>query len=69
MGKEVLHIFASRGAEVKRWWWVLAKALGPKGHSDNRVADQIAAIRALVLLCYMTTNLFICAGVMRHWNN
>ena len=54
---------------MRHWWRVLAKALGSKGHSDDRLADQIATLRALILLSYMTTNLFICAGVIRHWNN
>ena len=69
LGQEVQHLPASRGADVRRWWRVLAKALGSKGHPDDRLADQIATLRALILLGYMTTNLFICAGVIRHWNN
>ena len=52
-----------------RWWRLLAKALGEKAHTNDRVADQVATIRCLILLAYMTTNLFICAGVIRHWND
>jgi hypothetical protein len=26
-------------------------------------------VRFCILLAYMTTNIFICAGVIRHWNN
>jgi hypothetical protein len=50
------------------WWRILAKALGEKAHVDPRVADRVAAVRVAILLAYMTTNLFICAGVVRHWN-
>ena len=52
-----------------RWWRVLAKALGEKAHSDDRLADQVAVIRVAILLGYMATNVMICAGVVRHWNN
>jgi hypothetical protein len=47
----------------------LAKALGEKAHSDDRLADQVAVIRVAILLGYMATNVMICAGVVRHWNN
>jgi hypothetical protein len=26
-------------------------------------------VRFCILAAYMTTNIFICAGVIRHWNN
>ena len=47
----------------------MAKALGEKAHSDDHLADQVAAIRVAILAAYMTTNAFICAGVIRHWND
>lgn len=50
------------------WWRLIAKALGEKAHPDKRQADQIALIRLFIFLTYMLTNLFICAGVVRHWN-
>jgi len=53
----------------RRWWRILAKALGEKAHHDDRLADQVAAIRVAILLAYMATNAFICAGVVRHWND
>ena len=53
----------------RRWWRVLAKALGEKAHIDDRLADQVASIRVAILLGYMATNAFICAGVVRHWND
>lgn len=52
-----------------RLWHLLAKALGEKAHPDPAIADQIALIRTSILLAYMLTNAFICAGVIRHWNN
>ena len=48
-------------------WRLWAKALGEKASKDNREADIVAIIRTLVLLIYLVTNLFIIAGVIRHW--
>lgn len=50
-------------------WWLCAKALGDKAHYHSRVADQVALIRLFILSLYMITNTFICAGVLRHWND
>ena len=50
-------------------WRILAKALGEKAHPDPRIADLIAMVRLAILLSYLTTNTFIVAGVLRHWNN
>jgi hypothetical protein len=51
-------------------WRVLAKALGEKAHpADDRLADRVASLRVGILLAYMVTNAFICAGVIRHWND
>jgi hypothetical protein len=51
------------------YWRVLAKALGEKAHPDPRIADRIAMVRLAILLSYLTTNTFIVAGVIRHWNH
>ena len=48
-------------------WRVLALALGEKAHADPRIADRVALVRLVVLLSYLTTNLLIIAGVIRHW--
>lgn len=48
-------------------WRLWAKALGEKASTDNNEADKIAIIRTAVVLCYVITNLFIIAGVIRHW--
>jgi len=50
-------------------WRILAKALGEKAHHDPRIADRIALVRLTILLGYLTTNTFIVAGVIRHWNH
>ena len=49
-----------------RWW---AKALGEKASKDDRESDNIAYIRTIIFFTYLTTNLFIIAGVVRHWND
>jgi len=36
------------------------------GNTDAE-ADRIAIIRTLIVACYIITNLFIVAGVIRHW--
>lgn len=50
-------------------WPIVAKALGSKADSNHVIADQVAIIRLLILTAYMITNFFICAGVIRHWND
>lgn len=54
---------------MRHIWRVIAKALGEKAHQHNRIADQVALVRFCILAAYMTTNIFICAGVIRHWND
>jgi hypothetical protein len=48
-------------------WRIWAKALGEKASSDDREADRIAWIRTAIIACYVITNMFIVAGVIRHW--
>jgi hypothetical protein len=48
-------------------WRLWAKALGDKYGKDDKEADKIALIRTLIVLCYILTNVFIVAGVIRHW--
>jgi hypothetical protein len=48
-------------------WRLWAKALGEKASQDNREANIVAVIRTSILVLYMLTNLFIVAGVIRHW--
>ena len=48
-------------------WRLWAKALGKKAHEDDHQADKVALIRTAIVGCYIITNLFIIAGVIRHW--
>jgi hypothetical protein len=48
-------------------WRLWAKALGEKHGKNDKEADKIALIRTLIILCYIITNIFIVAGVIRHW--
>jgi hypothetical protein len=48
-----------------RWW---AKALGEKASKCDKESDRIAFIRTIIFITYLITNLFIIAGVIRHWN-
>ena len=50
-------------------WRIVAKALGEKASPHNREADMAALVRLIILAGYMITNSFICAGVIRHWND
>lgn len=50
------------------YWRIWAKALGQKEGRTNAEADCIALIRSLIVLLYIVTNLFIVAGIIRHWN-
>ena len=52
---------------MKGWWRLWAKALGEKTGNTDREADSVALVRTLVVLCYIVTNMFIIAGVVRHW--
>jgi hypothetical protein len=48
-------------------WRLWAKALGEKYGKTDKEADKIAIIRTAIVLCYIITNFFIIAGVIRHW--
>jgi hypothetical protein len=50
-------------------WRLWAKALGQKATDSDREADVVAWIRTLILVTYLVTNVFIVAGVVRHWND
>lgn len=50
-------------------WRLWAKSIGEKSGSNDKEADSVAIIRTLIFLTYFMTNLFICAGVVRHWND
>jgi hypothetical protein len=50
-------------------WRIWAKALGEKASPCSRESDLVALTRSLILLSYLLTNMFIVAGVVRHWNH
>jgi hypothetical protein len=52
---------------MKHIWRLWAKALGEKSGNTNTEADTVALIRTAIVLCYIITNCFIVAGVIRHW--
>jgi hypothetical protein len=54
--------------KAKNMWRLWAKALGEKSGSTDAEADKIAFVRTAIVLCYIITNCFIIAGVIRHWN-
>jgi hypothetical protein len=53
----------------RRVWRIWAKALGEKASSHDKEADRVAIIRTFIFISYLVTNLFIVAGVIRHWND
>jgi hypothetical protein len=48
-------------------WHLWAKSLGEKASKDDTEADKVAVIRTLIVSVYIITNIFIIAGVIRHW--
>ncbi len=53
----------------KTLWRLWAKSLGEKASKNDRESDHIAGIRTVIFGTYLLTNLFIIAGVIRHWND
>ena len=52
---------------LRKAWRVWAKALGEKSGATEQEADRVALVRTAIVLCYIITNVFIVAGVIRHW--
>jgi hypothetical protein len=52
---------------MKNLWRLWSKALGEKSGSTDCEADKVAIVRTIIVLSYIATNLFIIAGVIRHW--
>jgi len=57
-----------------KFWRIWAKALGQKDGQNNFEADRIAKVRTVLVLLTLfgivnsfITNIFIIAGVLRHW--
>ena len=53
--------------DMRHIWRIWAKALGEKSGKTDDEADRVACIRTLIVLVYIVTNLFIIAGIIRHW--
>ena len=56
----------SKRKNTWRWW---AKAIGEKASKDDKESDVVAIIRTIIFFTYLTTNVFIVSGVIRHWND
>lgn len=52
---------------MRKLWRVWAKALGEKSGATKQEADMVALVRTAIVLSYIITNIFIIAGVVRHW--
>ena len=53
---------------TNKYWKLWAKALGEKAFPDSiDDSDKVAIIRTAVIVVYIVTNIFIVAGVIRHW--
>ena len=50
-----------------RLWRLWSKALGEKSGATDQESDQIALVRTAIVLTYIITNMFIIAGIIRHW--
>ena len=50
-------------------WKLWCLALGEKASKKNHEADYVAIVRSIMFLTYLVTNIFIVAGVVRHWND
>jgi len=55
--------------ESKSFWRLWAKSIGEKGSKCDKESDHIAGIRTIIFTTYLITNVFIVAGVIRHWSN
>ena len=53
---------------MKQFWRIWVKALGEKSGDTDEESDRIACVRTVIVLTYIITNIFIVAGVIRHWN-
>jgi hypothetical protein len=53
---------------MRKFWKLWVKALGEKSGKTDKESDRIAIIRTIIVLIYITTNIVIVAGVIRHWN-
>lgn len=50
-------------------WRLWSLSLGEKASKHNKEADRVAVIRTIIFATYLITNIFIVAGVIRHFND
>ena len=54
---------------LKSLWHLWSLSLGDKAHKNDAMADRVSLVRTVIFTTYLVTNLFIVAGVIRHWND
>jgi hypothetical protein len=54
---------------LEQMWKLWSLALGEKAHKRDHLADKVAVLRTVIFLTYLATNIFIIAGVVKHWND
>ena len=54
---------------LEQMWKLWCLALGEKASKKNNEADYVAIVRSIIFLTYLVTNIFIIAGVAKHWND
>lgn len=53
---------------LKKLWKMWANAIGSKVGNTDLEADRVAFIRTIIVLQAFITNLFIIAGIIKHWS-
>ena len=56
-------------SKLSPFWNVWCKALGQKASNCDKVSNQVAVVRTAIFVTYFMTNIIICMGVFRHWND
>ena len=57
----------SKLSKLKHIWF---DAMGQKADDvDKKHSDYVAITRTIIFISYLVTNIMICAGIIRHWNN
>lgn len=54
---------------MKYLWHLWTKALGEKASDCDNEADRVALIRTTLVVINIMTNLFIVAGIIKHWRD
>lgn len=53
---------------IKKLWKIWANAIGSKTGNTDSEADRVAIIRTVIVAQAFVTNLFIIAGIIKHWS-